>query len=285
VPLCVYGRALTCETASEVCFEAQSQRKPDYCQSAQRCVRVKAVVPSQEIQAEIVNVQPLDPVGPNPMATPAGRPPPPPPPAPRFVDTEGVGFDVFDSDKDGFLTKSEFSAATRANPSAALPSTPHAARLLPTDALSLPAATQALPGGVHAKSAFVFGKLDTDGDGKLSRHEYNKGFLAETARIPIAPGCLVKVRVSVERCVQVCPSLSIHVCMYVCIRVYMYIHIHTHKHTHTQGANLEAEPTVGLPPGATLSRVAELTGIDLGGGLYRDTYEISWRPTREFRHA
>ena len=200
-------------------------------------MRVKAVVPSQQMQPEIVNVQPLDPVGPNPMATPAGRPPPPPPPAPRFVDTEGVGFDVFDSDQDGKITKSEFTAATKANPGA-LPSAGPLAPLRPEDALPLPAATQALPGGVHGKSDFVFGKLDTDGDGKLTRDEYNVGFLAQTARILIAPGCLVKVRVSVERSIQVCVSvfmyvLHIHVYTYTCIYIYMYIHIHVYTYTHT----------------------------------------------------
>eukprot|EP00802_Teleaulax_amphioxeia_P002402 Tamp_02404.p1 GENE.Tamp_02404~~Tamp_02404.p1 ORF type:complete len:889 (-),score=154.40 Tamp_02404:1609-4275(-) len=132
-----------------VCFQAQSERKPNYCMPAKRCVRVKAVVPSQEIKAEIVNVLPLDP----PKEEPAGRPPPPPPPAPRFIDAEDA--------------------------------------------------------------------------------------LAENTRIQIAPGCLVKVRVSVERSIQ--------------------------------GATLVPEPTVGLPPGARLAEVPELMGKDLGGGVFRDT--------------
>jgi hypothetical protein len=37
-----------------------------------------------------------------------------------------------------------------------------------------------------------------------------------------------------------------------------------------------AEATVGIPKGAKLEAVPELQGQNLGGGLYRDVYEISW---------
>jgi len=144
-----------------VCFQAQSARKPGFCLPAQRCVRIKAIVPTQRVEPFIAEL----PLAPS-MHLPAGRPPPPPVPSPRFVDGEGV--------------------------------------------------------------------------------------LAENTRVQIAPGCLVKVRFSVHRSVQ--------------------------------GAILEAEPTVGIPPGAKLYPVPEMQGIDRGDGLFEDVYEISWRPTRDFRH-
>jgi len=145
-----------------ICFQAQSDRKAEYCVPSKRCVRVKAVVPMQFIQEAIIQILPLAPQ----MKIPAGIPPPPPPPSPRFIDAAGM--------------------------------------------------------------------------------------VTENTRVQIAPGCLVKVRISVDRSVT--------------------------------GALVEPEPSVGIPPGATLSPVPELQGQDLGGGLYRDTYEIAWRPTRDFRH-
>lgn len=78
------------------------------------------------------------------------------------------------------------------------------------------------------------------------------GMVSDNTRIQIAPGCLVKVRISVDRSIV--------------------------------GAIIEPEPSVGIPPGATLLPVPELQGQNMGGGVYRDTYEISWRPTRDFRH-